>query len=391
MQEIKIGIIGVGNIGSSHAACIYGENINGLRLVALCDINPDRLSFVKNEFKGLNYYLDYKEMIKNCEIDAVIISVPHPFHSEIAEYTLKSGLHTLVEKPIDISCSKAIRLNKVAKNCGKAFCIMFNQRTNPLFIRAREIVKDGKIGEIMRSNWTITNWYRTEHYYHSGSWRATWAGEGGGVLLNQAPHNLDLWQWICGMPESITAFCNESKYHNIEVEDEVTIFAKYKNGATGTFITSTGEYPGTNRLEIVGSLGKIVLESGILKLWLLKESVIDNIKNSNIDFDKIEYEYFEDSSLNMKRGHSVILQNFADHILHNAPLISPGFEGINELSISNAAYLSSWLDNKAVSIPFDNDLFDKMLYEKQQNSSLKELKSNNKISDFYSERWNTNW
>ena len=199
-------------------------------------------------------YETVEELLAARAADAVIVAVPHPMHSEIAMAVLRAGCHVLVEKPVDVAVSRAEQLCAVARESGRVFAVMLNQRNNPLFRRAREIVHGGQLGQLTRTVWIITNWYRTQHYYDSGSWRATWAGEGGGVLLNQAPHNLDLWQWICGMPQSVTAYCDVARYHRIEVEDDATIMTRYANGATGLFITSTGAAPGTNRLEIAGDL-----------------------------------------------------------------------------------------------------------------------------------------
>ena len=271
-QIVRVGVIGIGNMGSAHANCVYSGKIQGMALKAVCDIAPERLAYCQKNFPGVATYEDWQEVLRNPELDAVIIAVPHPLHAKIAIAALQAGKHVQLEKPMDIAVSRGLALNAAAKASQKVFSITFNQRTNDLFAKAREIVRSGQLGELKRSVWIITNWYRTQHYYNSGSWRATWSGEGGGVLLNQAPHNLDLWQWICGMPCEITAFCDIAKYHKIEVEDDVTIFARYPNGATGAFITSTGEYPGTNRLEISGTLGKLVLENGLLKWWKLEQS-----------------------------------------------------------------------------------------------------------------------
>ena len=248
MSAIRTAVVGIGNMGSAHAECIFKGDINGLMLAAVCDINTKRLHSFVDAHSGVKAYDNFYDMIESDEIDAVIIAVPHRLHADFAEIALKAGKHVLVEKPIDITVSKAVSLNKAAEESDKVFAIMFNQRTNPLFVKARELVKSGQLGELRSTVWIITNWFRTQSYYDSGDWRATWAGEGGGVLLNQAPHNLDLWQWICGMPEGVTAFCDIGQYHNIEVEDNVRMLTRYKNGAHGIFITSTGEYPGTNRL-----------------------------------------------------------------------------------------------------------------------------------------------
>jgi len=295
----------------------------------------------------------------------------------------------LLEKPVDITVTKAKELNEYSKKIDKVFCIMFNQRTNSLFAKAKQMIDDGELGELKRSVWVITNWYRTQSYYDSGSWRATWAGEGGGVLLNQAPHNLDLWQWICGMPKSVTAFCNEAKYHDIEVEDEATIYTEYENGATGVFITSTGDFPGTNRLEISGTKGKIVIEEGILKHWKLVEDERTVCVTSNNSYCYIENSY-QEFATKTESGHKGILRNFANAILKDEKLLAPGIEGINELTISNAAYLSQWTRNSKIELPIDAEKFDLFLTEKSKKSKFKK-QNNIQLSNEYNERWKVRW
>ena len=390
MINVNVGIVGVGNIGSAHTKCIYDGEIDGLKLTALCDINPKKEEYCKINYPDVSFFGGYEEMVNSGKIDAVIIATPHKFHAEMAIKALNAGLHVLVEKPVDVTVTKAKKLNAVAKKSGKVFAIMFNQRTNPLFVKAREIVKSGELGEIKRTNWIITNWYRNQKYYDSAAWRATWSGEGGGVLINQAPHNLDLWQWICGMPDEITAFCDVAKYHNIEVEDDVTIFARYKNGATGTFITTTGEYPGTNRLEISGDKGKIVLENGMLKWWKLPESERNFCFDDNYDINSINVEYSEYKPDTTGEGHLGILKNFSEQILYGKAPISSGFDGINQLEISNAAYLSEWKGNVAVKLPIVNNEFDR--YFNSIKTAINNSKSsNNNVSGVYLKRWNTNW
>jgi predicted dehydrogenase len=278
---------------------------------------------------------------------------------------------------------------ETARKSGKIFAIMFNQRTNPVFRKAREIVRSGALGEPKRLVWIITNWYRTQSYYNSGGWRATWSGEGGGVLLNQAPHNLDLWQWIFGMPKRIRAFCYNAKWHNIEVEDDATIYAEYENGATATFITSTGEYPGTNRLEITGDLGKLVIEDGHLKWWRLAEHEREFCYTAQKGFFKPETEYEDIVPVEPETAHRGVLQAFADAILHGSELVARGEEGINELTISNAAYLSSWTDSW-VELPLDHDAFARELDKRIEQSSQHEC-NNEQMSKNYNERWSVRW
>ena len=385
MNFVRLGIVGIGGIGSAHFNCVGGGKIEGMTLGTVCEIDPARLEYCKSALPDIPCFEDYRDMLKSGFIDAVLISVPHRLHAKIAIDALEAGLHVLTEKPEDITVSASRRLNETADRSGRVFGIMFNQRTNPIFRRAREIVQSGELGEIKRSVWIITNWYRTQHYYDSGDWRATWSGEGGGVLLNQAPHNLDLWQWICGMPSEITAFCEVGKWHNIEVEDDVSIFAKYPNGATGTFITSTGDLPGTNRLEISGTKGSLVMERGKLTFRRLKTDEREICFNSekswpDPDFDTEVFEPNDNGT-----AHAGILQNFANAILKGEDLIAPGKEGIKELSISNAAYLSQWT-GKSVKLPFDEELFDRLLQEKQENSVPKSG-GGQQTHESYSDRW----
>ena len=389
MKTVKVAVIGIGNMGSAHASCIVKNEIKGMSLTAVCDISHKKLETFSEKYPHIKCYESYEKLFEDKVCDSVIIAVPHPLHAQIAICAFKHGLNVMLEKPADIAVSRVQKLNEEAKKSGKIFGIMFNQRTNPLYQKAREIVKSGSLGELKRTVWIITNWFRTQHYYNSGDWRATWSGEGGGVLLNQAPHNLDLWQWICGMPESVTAFCDVAKYHNIEVEDDATIFTRYKNGATGVFMTSTGEYPGTNRLEISGDLGKIVLDSGILKWYILKEPLSKIIAKSDKDFAEFDYKEIEQDK--PETSHKGILQNFANAILSGEELIAPGEDGINELTLSNAAYLSQWQGNQKVSIPFDTDAFDSLLKEKAKTSNYHSSDSKVKENTSYLTRWQVRW
>lgn len=390
MDRIRLGIIGYGNMGSAHAACLAEGRIDGVRLTAVCDIDAERLKAAQRH-PGIACYEHIDALLDSGEVDAVIVAVPHPLHAELAAKALRRGLHTLVEKPVDISVAKARMLNEAARESGRVFAIMFNQRTNPLFRRARELVQGGALGELKRTTWIITNWYRTQHYYDSGAWRATWAGEGGGVLLNQAPHNLDLWQWICGMPVEVTAWCREARYHRIEVEDDATLLVRYSNGAMGQFITTTGEYPGTNRLEIVGDLGKLVLENGSMRWWRLHEPEPQVRFGAKESFANIGMDETEIVPEGPETAHAGILQNFANAILRGEALISPGEDGVKELTLSNAAYMSQWLGNSPVPIPFDTAQFDTLLAERAVGSGYRAERRSSELNDRYSERWQVKW
>ena len=392
-SPIRAGVIGIGNMGSAHAKCIFSGTIEEMCLAAVCDLRPDRLAWAAENLPGVRCYADYQEMFDRESLDAVVIAVPHPLHSRIAMDAMARKIHTLTEKPLDIRVSSAREAVEAGKKAGVCFAVMLNQRTNPIFQRAREIIVSGALGELKRSIWIITNWYRTQHYYDSGDWRASWRGEGGGVLLNQAPHNLDLWQWICGMPAEVTAQCDVARYHHIEVEDEATLFVRYPGGATGCFITCTGEYPGTNRLEISGTRGKLVLEEGKLKRWQLRQDEKEVRFTSGESMAQIPLDYTEWTPGEEPAGHAGILQNFASAILGKEALISPAEDGLNELTLSNAAYLSAWRGGIPVPLPLEEAAFDAMLAQRQRESKAPSSEKENmsSITGEYSRRWQTNW
>lgn len=357
MEKVRIGIIGIGNMGSGHAQYLKAGEIQHAELTAVCDISPARLEWAEKTLgSDVSRYSDYKELLSSGKIDLVIIAVPHYLHPVIGIEALYAGIHVLSEKPIGVYTKNIEQLNEVAKESGLVFGIMYNQRTNPYYQKMREMVQGGELGELVRCVWIITDWYRTQAYYNSGGWRATWSGEGGGVLINQCPHNLDLWQWIFGMPNKIRAFISYGKYHDIEVEDDVTAYAEYDNGATGVFITTTGETPGTNRLEITGDKGKLVYEGGKLRFW--KNAVPERVFNAETKegFSRPACEMIEITPEGKGLEHRGITQNVVNAILFGEKLLAPGYEGINGLTISNAMHLSSWT-GETVTLPIDKELY----------------------------------
>ena len=373
MDKVRFGVIGIGNMGSGHVQNLFNGKVPGAVLTAVCDIKPARLEWAKGICgDSVSYFADSHELITSGLVDAVLIATPHYFHPIIGIDAFENELNVLSEKPIGVYTKKIVEFMDAAKKSGKAFGIMYNQRTDHFYQKMREMVQSGELGSLKRCVWIITDWYRTQAYYNSGGWRATWAGEGGGVLLNQAPHNLDLWQWIFGMPSAIYANCEYGKYHDIEVEDDVTAMAKYPNGATGVFITTTGETPGTNRLEITGSKGKLVYERGHLMYTKLKEDEREFTFTSKEGFAGIPNETFE---IEIPEGHGEqhvgILKNFTNHILCGEELLAPGYEGINGLSLANAMILSSET-GKWVDLPNDGEEFWALLQEKIKTSKVKE-------------------
>lgn len=388
MNEVRIGIVGIGNMGSAHAKSILAGNVARLTLGAVCDIAPEKLSWASENLPGVPQFSDYHEMFASGLIDAVLIATPHYLHPTIAIDGFAAGLHVLTEKPAGVYTNQVQQMNDAAKASDRVFGIMYNQRTNPQFQKIREIIKSGRLGECKRFIWIITNWYRTQAYYDSGTWRATWAGEGGGVLINQCPHNLDLWQWMFGMPTRVRATCHYGKWHNIEVEDEVTAYAEYANGASAVFITTTGEAPGTNRLEVTGDRGKLVWEEGKLTFYELAVPERETCFTSKEGFVTPEMTVHDVPVEGEETAHNGILLNFTNAILDGEELLAPGEEGICGLTVSNAIHLSDWT-NDWVTLPIDSDKFEAMLNERRKNSHIKEH-AVSEIADLrgtYNSRW----
>ncbi|MDH7570757.1 MAG: Gfo/Idh/MocA family oxidoreductase, partial [Armatimonadota bacterium] len=370
MDKVRIGIIGFGGMGSGHAAYLVKGEVPNAELTAVCDVDPARLKAAR-EMCGdkVQLFESADALFQAKVVDGVLIATPHYFHPPLAIQAFQNGVHVLTEKPAGVYTKQVREMNEAAVASGLVFGVMFNQRTLATHQKMRDLVQSGELGEIKRTLYVITDWFRSQAYYDSGGWRATWAGEGGGVLVNQCPHNLDLWQWVCGMPKRVRAFCAFGKYHNIEVEDDVTAYVEYENGATGVFITTTGEAPGTNRWEIAGDRGKLVLEGGKLTFWRTRVPVSQFIKESKSGFARPETWTIE-LPVGGGESHRGITKNWVQAILKGTPLLAEGTEGIKGVEIANAMLLSAWTDNW-VEIPVDEDLFLSKLQERIKTSTYK--------------------
>jgi predicted dehydrogenase len=382
MELVRLGIVGLGNMGSGHTNYLMEGKVKGVRLTAVCDVVPSKKEWAKEKLgDNVAFFNTAEEMFASGLIDAVIVATPHYDHPFCAIQAFKHGLHVLIEKPAGVYTKQVREMNEVAAASGKVFGIMYNQRTNPLYQKLRDLVQSGELGEIKRTNWIITNWYRTQSYYNSGGWRATWAGEGGGVLINQDPHQLDLWQWTIGMmPKRVRAFCHFGKHRDIEVDDDVTAYVEYENGATGVFVTTTGEAPGTNRFEVTGDRGKIVIEDGKMTFWRLRVGEAEFNRTYTGSFGQPECWKCDIPIYGSNPEHMGITQNFVDTILGRATLIAPGEEGIKGLTLSNAMYLSTWTDDW-VDLPIDEDLFYELLQERIRNSKNKKASTDTVVAD----------
>lgn len=361
-DEVRIGIIGVGNMGSSHARQILSGKVPGAKLTAVCDHDEDNLNVYKDD-DGVELFSNSDDFYAKAGIDAVIIATPHYDHTPLSVSGFEKGLHVLVEKPLAVHVNdarKSIAAYENRKDQSQIFAEMFNQRCNPLYRKLKELLDKGELGEIRRVNWIITDWFRSEAYYKSGGWRATWKGEGGGVLVNQCPHQLDLMQWLFGMPSKVRAFASCGQYHEIEVEDNVTAYLEYDSGATGVFIATTGEAPGTNRLEVAGEMGKIVIEKGKLHFTRNEVGTLAHSRTTDKGFGAPPVWEIDIPIRGDNPQHLGILRNFIDAIKDGTELIASGTEGINGVELCNAMLYSAFND-QTVELPVDGDAYESML------------------------------
>ncbi|HMP89504.1 MAG TPA: Gfo/Idh/MocA family oxidoreductase [Kiritimatiellia bacterium] len=351
MNDVGIGIIGLGNMGSYYADVLVGNKLEHARLTAVCDSAPARLDRWREHAATFE---NPDQFFQTGKFDAVIIATPHYAHTTLGIQALNAGFHVLVDKPVSVHKADVLKLLSAHANKKQIFAAMFNQRTDPYFLKIKEMIDHGSLGKIRRVTWIITNWFRSETYYASSDWRATWRGEGGGVLLNQCPHQLDMLCWLLGLPSRVNADCRLGKYHDIEVEDEVTARLEYDNGSSGVFITSTGEAPGTNRLEIAGDNGKLVYEQDCI-------TFIRNLVPMN-EFSRTTPELFATppSQIETFSGwshgdqHLGVMRNFIAAIRDGVPLIAPAQEGLASVELANAMLMSA-LEKRTVEIPIDGD------------------------------------
>jgi predicted dehydrogenase len=366
MTSIRLGLIGLGNIGQHHAAYLSAGKVARAELVAVSDAVPAKLE----KYKPLKTFSTGEELIASGLVDAVIIATPHYQHTSLGIAALRHGLHVMVEKPISAHKADAERL--IAAHQSKPeliFAGMFQLRAEPRYLKIRNLLQTRELGQVIRMSWIMTDWFRTEAYYASGGWRATWKGEGGGVLLNQCLHNLDVLQWLLGMPSRVRGFCQLGRFHDIEVEDSVTAYLEFTNGATGTFVSSTGEAPGTNRFEIAGTRGKLVLENNRLSFTRNESDALQFSKATTLGFAKPEVWNVEIPFENPSNGHALLMQNFVNAIIQKEPLIAPGAEGIHSVELANVILYSS-LIGQEIQLPMDSAAYENKLNELIANSKI---------------------
>ena len=358
MKKIRLGIIGIGNMGSGHACRVADGECPDFELTAVADINPAREAWVAERLgKGVTFFDSAEKMLDSGLVDACIIATPHFAHPPLAIACMERSIHVMSEKPAGVYTRQVREMNETAdRHPEVVFGLMFNQRTNCVYRKMRELVQSGKYGRIRRTNWIITDWYRPQAYYDSGAWRATWAGEGGGVLLNQCPHQLDLWQWICGMPVKVQAHLQYGLWHDIEVEDDVTAYVEYENGATGVFVTTTGDAHGSNRFEIQMDRAKLLVEHDQLMLEEFSVPEPEWSATNKEPFASMPSKQMMVETDGLNPQHTGVVNAWGGAILRGEPLVADGREGINGLMLSNAMHLSAFL-GKEVTLPIDEDLF----------------------------------
>ena len=368
MNKVRLGIIGLGNIGRHHANYLLEGKLSRAELSAVCSTSPGELANYQGRVPA--HFTNGEELIRSGKCDAVIVATPHFQHTTLGIAALEAGLHAMIEKPISAHKADAERLIACAqKHPNQVFAGMFQMRVEPRYTKIQKLIHSGELGTLVRINWIITDWFRTEAYYASGGWRATWKGEGGGVLLNQCLHQLDMLQWLCGMPSRVRGFCQLGRFHHIEVEDNVTCYLEWANGATGVFISSTGEAPGTNRFEIVGTRGKLVLENNQLTFTRNDADMIEFSQTARSGFAKPETWNCAISFADAGNAHATIMQNFVDAILDGTPLIAPGADGLGSVELANVLLYSSLLD-APVKLPMDGAAWEAKLHELIAHSKL---------------------
>ena len=367
MDKVRIGIIGMGNMGRFHANDLLDGKVPRGELAAVGSTSPHKLEEYKE--KGVQIFGSGEEMIASGAIDALLIATPHYQHTSLGVAALEAGLHIMVEKPISAHKADAERLiAAAAERPHQVFGAMFQLRVEPRYQKIRELVQGGELGDLVRVLWIMTDWFRSEAYFQSGGWRATWKGEGGGVLLNQCLHQLDAMQWITGMPSKVRSHVGIGRWHDIEVEDDVTCYMEFANGASGAFITSSGETPGSNRFEIAGTKGRLILENDTLTLTRNEVPSDEWCKTSKIGFQKPETTVEEIPIPGADAAHATLMTNFVNAILDGEALIAPGVEGLGSVELANVMVYSGLL-NESVDLPMDGGAWEVKLNELIANST----------------------
>lgn len=372
---VRVAIAGMGAMGRLYARWLQQGLVPGAVFTAGYDPSVAAAAALRERFAQAEFYSSSEELFASGKADMVIIAAPHQFHPQLGEQALRAGLHTLVEKPAGISAAEVQKMNRAAEKAPHlVYGVMFNQRMNPLYRSIRELVQGGSMGKLRRAVWQVTTWWRPDAYYRSSPWRATWAHEGGGVLTSQAPHQLDLLQWICGMPQRVCCHMQFGSHRDISVEDDVTAYLEFPDGGTGVFISCTHDVLGTDRLEILMDGGKIVVEDSkraVVRRLNQPEQYLSSSLDPQQTARLVEggalQDIYEETVLehapDWASQHCEMLADFVAAIRTGKPFSAPGEEGLNEVRLANAMYLSAW-QGRTVHLPVSEAQFHAGLTER---------------------------
>jgi predicted dehydrogenase len=375
VEKVRIGVVGVGGMGQGH--CAYMHQLDVGELTAVCDSAKGAAEEVGARY-NVAHFTDPGDLMDSGLVDAVLIATPHYFHPPVAMAAFKRGLNVLSEKPLAASVREARRMVRAAERSGKVFSVMFQLRAEPVHRAAKKLIDSGKIGTLVRTN-LILGMYRSQAYYDSGGWRATWKGEGGGVLLNQAPHGLDLFTWLAGSPKLVTAQ-TRTRAHDIEVEDEACALLEYEDGAQGYVFAGVTEVPETDRMEICGDRGKVLIDNGELRYWEIPQTISRFTRENTEMWARPKVKEVKVPLPKGETGHIAITRNFCRAILYGEDLIAPGAEGIASLELANAMVLSS-CRKKTVKIPLKQAEYEELLSELCATSKPKKRARDERITD----------
>ncbi|AXK45661.1 Gfo/Idh/MocA family protein [Brachybacterium saurashtrense] len=354
-KTVRLGIIGYGAQGGMYAGVISDGKVEGMSLGAIADTDPAKKELAAEKHPDVPFYDDYLAMLDSGDVDAVVTTVPHYLHPEMTITALGKGIHTLTEKPAGVYTKQVEEMNAfAAAHPETTFAIMFNQRTNPVYTDLKALIDSGELGALRHTSWIITSWWRPQGYYDQSAWRATWGGEGGGVLVNQAPHQLDLWQWLAGAPKKVFAKLAFGFRRDIATEDEVNALVDFGDGVTGHFMTSTNDVIGTDRLELLFDKGKVVVDKST-KVTVYRLSEDERVLSEKMTMQEVSQLFrgeldpstlytVEEKEYESAWGvqHIEVLTNFAAHVNHGTPLIADGAEGLNGVRLASGMQLSAW-------------------------------------------------
>jgi len=380
VEQVRIGVVGVGGMGSSHARKL--KEVEEAVLTCVCDINPETARAVGTE-TGVPWFTDYRHLVDSKKADAVIVATPHWVHPDIAVYAMEKGLHVLSEKPIAVTVSGADRMVNVARRKKRVFAVMHQRRFEPAIHRAIEMVtREGILGEVRRTL-CVDPWFRSQAYYDSASWRATWQGEGGGVTLNQAPHDIDLFLKFGGLPSAVRAR-TRARFHRIEVEDEADAVLEYENGSWGYYYTTTNEAlsAAAVTMEIVGEKGKLRLYGDTVTISRFDRPITQAIRESTDMWAKNNETPVPIDVPQGKGwgGHMAVVRNFCRAILYGEELLSPGEEGRWTVEFINAIIWSG-RTGRTVKLPVSRRRYDAFIEKLKAASKPKEGVREQRVTD----------